>query len=323
MSGSIRKGQQYREKSSNESLRSWLALYNLLDYLPGLVAEGVTSPADLLLLAQDDMTELFKAVPMGVMHKRKFLNGIERLRAQPEPAESKTGDASAESKTVDVSAAPVRVKKITKSVPCCGNISAKKRGAPRAPSGSAADTPRNARRRQRAEERKLEAQWETAWRNAVAAQDDSKAEEYMQKLLPTVRGRSLFPSQTKTLAERKAFKQLADNIKNLNTSCGSRSKHRGSMATRITKGLPPQFCRDALAFDPAYLRQMKKRELAGGTAPSLLTDSRTELGRANWSTEFLVEVSNFFMSRTHIISGANTSTRRLLMRKERFEVEFY
>jgi hypothetical protein len=81
-------------------------------------------------------------------------------------------------------------------------------GRPRAPSGSAADTARNAQRRKRAREKLAEAKLEEDWRAAVAGRDDLQAEILQQQLLPTVRGRTLFPSQTKTLSELKATKQL-------------------------------------------------------------------------------------------------------------------
>ena len=86
-------------------------------------------------------------------------------------------------------------------------------GRPRAVAGSAADTQRNAQKRIRYVERKREALLEADWRNAVAAKDNKKADELQQLLLPTVRGRQLFPSQTKTFSEHKALSQLASNVR--------------------------------------------------------------------------------------------------------------
>jgi hypothetical protein len=46
-------------------------------------------------------------------------------------------------------------------------------------------------------------------------------------------------------------------------------------------------------------------------------------GRASYPAEFHVQVAEFFTTRTHIVSGANTKVRRLLITKERLEVEFH
>ena len=70
-------------------------------------------------------------------------------------------------------------------------------GRPRAPTGSAADTARNAQRRKRAREKLAAAKLEEDWRAAVAGRIDLKAKILQQELLLTVRGRTLFPSQTK------------------------------------------------------------------------------------------------------------------------------
>ena len=81
-------------------------------------------------------------------------------------------------------------------------------GRPRAPQGSKADTPRNAQRRRRAQQKRREDRLERDWRAAVLSRDDQLADELYQELLPTVRGRHLFPSQTKTATELKAFQGL-------------------------------------------------------------------------------------------------------------------
>jgi hypothetical protein len=87
--------------------------------------------------------------------------------------------------------------------------------------------------------------------------------------------------------------------------------------------LPPAFCKEVLAFDPALIRQGRKRERDNPSAPALVTDHRSENGRARWSPEFEIELGNFFISRTEILSGAKTNTRRLLKPKGRVEAELY
>jgi hypothetical protein len=62
-----------------------------------------------------------------------------------------------------------------------------------------------------------------------------------------------------------------------------------------------------LAFDPALIRQGRKRERDNPSAPALVTDHRSENGRARWSPEFEIELGNFFISRTEILSGAKIS----------------
>ncbi len=119
------------------------------------------------------------------------------------------------------------------------------------------------------------------------------------------------------------YRQLASNVKLLNTGLGQRSKHRGHLALKVTKDLPPAFCKEVLAFDPALIRQGRKRERDNPSAPALVTDHRSENGRARWSPEFEIELGNFFISRTEILSGAKTNTRRLLKPKGRVEAELY
>jgi hypothetical protein len=199
-----------------------------------------------------------------------------------------------------------------------------KPGRPRAAPGSKADTPANAQRRKRAAERRKEAALEKDWRVAVAAGEDMRADTLQQELCETIRGRTLFPSQTKTLAELKAIQQLSQNVKELNQGLGQKSKHRKDIATRVTKGLPPQFCQDVLGFDKASLRQFKKRSKESTSEPALIQESRSEgSGRVAWSAEFQAQLATFFKSRTEILSGAKTHTRKLLMSKGRLEVEFH
>ena len=199
-------------------------------------------------------------------------------------------------------------------------------GRPRAPRGSAADTPRNAQRRKRAQQRRREKRLEQDWRQAVASCDDEKAEMLYQELLPTVLGRKLFPSQTKTTRELASLKVLGDNLRQLNEDLGSSSKHRTHIASRVTTGLPPQFCQDVLGFDKAYLRKTRQRQHNRDTneLPALLSEGRNEAcARVRWSPEFRAGIKSFFISRTEILSGANTHTRRLLMNKGRLEAEFH
>ena len=57
--------------------------------------------------------------------------------------------------------------------------------------------------------------------------------------------------------------------------------------------------------------------------PSLISEGRDESrGRERWSSEFRRLLADFFTSRTAILSGADTETRRLLMNKGRLEAEF-
>jgi hypothetical protein len=58
--------------------------------------------------------------------------------------------------------------------------------------------------------------------------------------------------------------------------------------------------------------------------PDLITEGRIEgdRGRERWSPAIRSEIANFFKSRTEIMSGANTHTRKLLMSKGRLEIEF-
>jgi hypothetical protein len=207
-----------------------------------------------------------------------------------------------------------------------GNIIESQRhvvGRPRALPGSKADNPRNDNRRLRYKERKHEKKLEQAWRIAVTDNNDTVANELQQELMKTHRGRSLFPGARKSEAELAVYRQLASNVKLLNTGLGQRSKHRGHLALKVTKDLPPAFCKEVLAFDPALIRQGRKRERDNPSAPALVTDHRSENGRARWSPEFEIELGNFFISRTEILSGAKTNTRRLLKPKGRVEAELY
>ena len=205
-----------------------------------------------------------------------------------------------------------------------GLVPRRRAGRPRAPDGSAADTARNAQRRRRAVEKRREDRLEADWRAAIAEKDDTKADMLCQDLLSTVRGRALFPSQTKTLSELKAMKKLADNVNELNQDMGPRSKHRKIIATRVTKGLPPNFCEEVLGFNAASLRQFRKQIRDNPSKPALLSEHRNEeKGRVCWSPAFEGEVARFFKSRTEILSGANTHTRKLLMNKGRLEAEFH
>ena len=197
-------------------------------------------------------------------------------------------------------------------------------GRPRAPAGSTADTARNAQRIRRAQEKRREDRLEKDWRAAVAAKEDQTADLLHQELALTVRGRALFPTHTKTCSELKAGKILAENIKDLNKELGLKSKHRKDIATRVTKGLPPGFCKEVLGFNPTTLRQYRRRANESTEKPALFSEGRSEeKGRVGWSSEFEAQVATFFESRTEILSGANTHTRRLLMRKGRLEVEFH
>ena len=109
----------------------------------------------------------------------------------------------------------------------------------------------------------------------------------------------------------------------MNKEFGARSKHRKDLATRVTKGLPPQFCQDVLGFKSSYLRKSRQRQRDDSTLPALVTESRTDTsGRMRWVPEYEQEVARFFESRTQILSGANTHTRKLLMNKGRLEIEF-
>jgi hypothetical protein len=156
-------------------------------------------------------------------------------------------DSDFESKSIDDATEPcVRAQtKLSSST-----TSARKRkggpGRPRAEPGSAADNPRNAQRRRRARQKKIEDQLEREWRVAVALGENKKAQDLYQQLLPTVRGRHLFPS--KTISNLKAVKKLGENIAELNKDLGTRSKHRQDIAMRVTSGLPPMFCQEVLGF---------------------------------------------------------------------------
>ena len=105
---------------------------------------------------------------------------------------------------------------------------------------------------------------------------------------------------------------------------GPRSKHRKDITARVTTGLPPQFCQDVLGLNLSSLRQFKKRSQDTNIQPALLKESRSEgNGRVAWSPAFEAEIVRFFESRTEILSGANTHTRKLLMNKGLLEAEFY
>ena len=200
----------------------------------------------------------------------------------------------------------------------------RKSGRPQAPKGSKGDTKRNARRRVRAKERKVEEDLESKWRDAVTHKRDQEAETLQETLMDTRRGQQLFPAQTKRKKDVTHFMQLGENLKkHLNTGLGPKSKHRAPLALKITEGLPPKFSKDVLAYDPAYIRQAKHRS-DESVVPSFMAEGRTELkGRSRYEKEFLDQVEAFFISRTHITSGANTKVRRLLMSKERLYVEFF
>ena len=196
-------------------------------------------------------------------------------------------------------------------------------GRPRAPPGSKADTRRNAQRRRRARQNRQEDLLEKDWRAAVASHDNETADELLQELLPTLRGRRLFPSLSHSLNQVKSFEKLGENVKQLNIDLGARSKHRKSIATRVTKGLPPEFCEDILAFKKSYLRKARQRESENVRKPSLLQEKRDEqTKRVRWGATYVEEIVKFFESRTEILSGANTLTRRLLINKGRLEAEF-
>lgn len=157
---------------------------------------------------------------------------------------------------------------------------------------------------------------------AVAETDFPLADTIFKELAPTTTGRKMFPSHAKSLLDTEHLQQLASNVKALNTSLGGKSKHRAAIATRVTAELPPQFYQKSLAFDPAYVRQAKKREREASSVPLLVTESRAEVaGRVIYNPEIEVEFGVFFESRTHIISGGSTNTRKLLMPKWRCEAE--
>jgi hypothetical protein len=206
----------------------------------------------------------------------------------------------------------------------------RKRGRPRAPPGSKADTPRNAQRRLRAQQRKTEDTLEKEWRAAVAAKDNKSASILYQKLLPTVRGRQLFPVVAKKLSTLKSMEGFGKNFKQMQKGLGVRSKHRKDIASSVTRDLPAQFCTKVLGFKPTYLRKARQRESKGrqrasieSTAPALITEGRDETkGRKCWKDDFKAVLATFFRSRAEILSGANTHTRRLLMTKIRLEIEF-
>ena len=197
-------------------------------------------------------------------------------------------------------------------------------GRPRAQVGTEADTPRNAQRRVRYQERSQEDRLEDQWRTAVAAKRDAEAQELCAELLQTRRGATLFPAQAKIHAELKATKLLAKNVSEFNKEMGARSKHRRVFAIRVTKGLPPAFCQKILGFNPSSLRKFNQRDREDSSKPALFSEGRNdEKGRASFSPTFEREVGKFFESRTAILSGANTHTRKLLMPKARFEAEFH
>lgn len=197
-------------------------------------------------------------------------------------------------------------------------------GRPRAAVGSQADNKRNQRRRERAQERKAEDVLEANYRAAVAAQEDARAEELMLQLVQTKRGRELFPTFATSSSELKHYQKLGENVKELNSSMGKRSKHRQALSTKVTAGLPPSFTRDVLDLNPATLRKNRERQNKATDPPALLADSRTEgAGRESWSEAMVDAIRDFFLSRTHILSGANTETRQLLMTKKRLEAELY
>jgi len=148
----------------------------------------------------------------------------------------------------------------------------------------------------------------------VAETDFPLADTIFKELAPTTTGRKMFPSHSKSLLDTEHLQQLASNVKALNTSLGEKSKHRAAIDTRVTAELPPQFYQKSLAFDPAYVRQAKKREREASSVPLLVTESRAEVaGRVIYNPEIEVEFGVFFESRTHIISGGSTNTRKLLM----------
>ena len=199
----------------------------------------------------------------------------------------------------------------------------RRRGRARATQGSSADTARNAQRRRRYQQKLREDQLEKDSRSAVFQKNDKLAEKLYQELLPTVRGRHLFPSQTKTVGELKAMQKLGENFKSMQKDMPARSKHRAAIAHRVARGLPPSVCKEILGLKPSYLRKVRQRELVNSN-PALVTEHRDEgSGRVRWSAVYTDQIKSFFESRTEILSGAKTHTRRLLMTKGRLEAEFY
>ena len=168
-------------------------------------------------------------------------------------------------------------------------------GRSRAAVGPQADNKRNQRRRERAQERKAEDVLEASYRAAVAAQEDERAEELMQQLLQTKRGQELFPIFANSSSELKHYQQLGENVKEL-----------------------------VLDLNPASLRKNRERQNNATDPPALLVESRTEgAGRDTWSQAMVDAILDFFNSRTHIMSGASTETRQLLMTKKRLQAELY
>ena len=121
----------------------------------------------------------------------------------------------------------------------------------------------------------------------------------------------------------KSLRALSDNVKQLHNSLGDRSKHRREVAMRVCKDLPVQFCNIVLGVKPTYLRKVRQRHRKDTNTPALFSEHRTETqGRVRHTEDFQNAVGRFLESRTEILSGANTHTRRLLMSKGRLEVEF-
>ncbi len=84
---SITTGEVSEQKEVDvHDLTSWCSCLGLESFATRLGEEGVVAPHDLTLLSEQEVSELAAAVSMKIMHKRKFLNGIQALKTLADSA---------------------------------------------------------------------------------------------------------------------------------------------------------------------------------------------------------------------------------------------
>ena len=196
----------------------------------------------------------------------------------------------------------------------------KKLGRPCAKPGTAGDTQRNTNRRSTYGAGKQEKKILEKYKAAVAQSDLKLADHiFHAELLPTATGKRLFPQSSRAHVAL----HVVENIGKLNRSLGPKSKHRADLLLHVTAGIPAAFCESALGVDPAFLRQAKLRAQNAPRASALETEGRHEDGRECAPAAMDEELVKFFLSRTHIDSGASTQTRQLTMTQERLFAELH
>jgi hypothetical protein len=78
----MRREVQKREPGVNRNaISKWCQNLGLDSFFNKLVEQGVDSPTDLTLLTEAGRNEMALVASMGIMHKRKFINAIEKLKA--------------------------------------------------------------------------------------------------------------------------------------------------------------------------------------------------------------------------------------------------